>query len=396
MGSNLDLSLFMPLKPNPYNPETEFHIGIMSGTSMDGIDGILASFESNGKPNLIAHITHEFTPELRSALMELQSPGENELHREALAANALSIAYAKVVQELIKKTGIPADKISSIGAHGQTIRHQPGLHDGLGYTKQTLNPSLLAELTNIDVIADFRSRDISANGQGAPLVPAFHAAQFGSPSLNRSILNLGGIANLTLLPKSSGEQVIGFDCGPGNVLMDLWIDRHQSKPYDAKGEWARGGNLIPELLEKLLSEEFIAQKAPKSTGRDLFNEPWLDKLLGNQNNPRPQDVQTTLAHFTAICAIEHLIKYQPNCDEFLVCGGGVRNDFLMELLCNKVAQKMPTTKVGSTSDLEIDPQTVEALAFAWLAWAYCHNIPANLPAVTGARGPRLLGARYPA
>ena len=386
----------MPINPSPPTLETELHIGIMSGTSMDGIDGIIASFDASGKPTLQAHVAHEFTPELKSALMELQSPGENELHREALAANGIAIAYAKVVGELLSNTGLSAGQVRSIGAHGQTVRHQPGLHDGVGYTKQTLNPSLLAELTQIDVIADFRSRDIAANGQGAPLVPAFHAAQFGSTESHRSILNLGGIANLTLLPKSSESEVIGFDCGPGNVLLDLWISRHQAKPYDPKGEWASGGKVIPDLLEKLLSEEFISQKAPKSTGRDLFNGPWLDKLLNKQSNYSTQDVQTTLAHYTVRAAVEHLITYQTNCDELLVCGGGVRNEFLMNLLRNEVAEHLPTTRVASTSELGIEPQTVEALAFAWLAWAHLHNFPANLPAVTGARGSRLLGARYPA
>ncbi len=386
----------MPSNPNPSSLDTEFHIGIMSGTSMDGIDGILASFDSAGRPTLKAHIAQEFTLELKNALMDLQSPGENELHREALAANALAIAYSKVVEELIAQTGISAKQIRSIGAHGQTIRHQPGLHDGLGYTKQTLNASLLAELTQIDVIADFRSRDISANGQGAPLVPAFHAAQFGSPSANRAILNLGGIANLTLLPKSNQSAVLGFDCGPGNVLMDLWICKHQSKPFDAKGEWASSGNVIPELLEQLLSEEFISQNAPKSTGRDLFNQTWLDQFLTQDSNYPPENVQATLAHYTAHSALIHLLKYQNNCDELLVCGGGVRNDFLMSLLKNEITQHMPSTKVSSTAELGVDPQTVEALAFAWLAWAHLHNVPANLPAVTGARGPRILGARYPA
>ena len=386
----------MPSNPSPSASDSEFHIGIMSGTSMDGIDGILASFDAAGKPTLTAHLAHEFTPELKKAFMDLQSPGENELHREALAANALAIAYSKVVEELIIQTGVQAKQIRSIGAHGQTIRHQPGLHDGLGYTKQTLNPSLLAELTNIDVIADFRSRDISANGQGAPLVPAFHAAQFGSPSLNRAILNLGGIANLTLLPKSNQSAVLGFDCGPGNVLMDLWISKHQSKSFDANGEWASSGKVIPELLEHLLSEEFICQSVPKSTGRDLFNQAWLDQFFSKNSNYSPENVQATLAHYTAHAVVIHLLKFQKNCDELMVCGGGVKNDFLMSLLKNEVSRQMPSTRISSTSDLGVDPQTVEALAFAWLAWAHLHNIPANLPAVTGARGPRILGARYPA
>ena len=388
----------MALDPNSLPPDTELHIGIMSGTSMDGIDGILAAFNSAGKPSLIAHISHEFTPTLKATLMALQLPGANELHREALAGNAIAEAYANVVHELLMTTGFTASQITSIGAHGQTIRHQPGLHDKVGYTIQTLNASLLAELTNINVIADFRSRDIAANGQGAPLVPAFHAAQFGSDISHRSILNLGGIANLTLIPKLTGSSdgVIGFDCGPGNVLLDLWINRHQSKAYDADGLWASTGKVISELLDELLSEEFISQKAPKSTGRDLFNEDWLDKILSNKTSHAPQDVQATLAHYTANAAAKHVLEYQPNCDELFVCGGGVRNHFLMDLITKEMNRLLPNVKVISTSELGIDPQTVEALAFAWLAWAHIHEIPANLPAVTGARGSRILGARYPA
>jgi anhydro-N-acetylmuramic acid kinase len=388
----------MALDPNLITSDTELHIGTMSGTSMDGIDGILASFDSMGKPTLLAHIAHEFTPELKNALMELQLPADNELHKEALAGNAIATAYADVVHAILSSTGFNASQVKSIGAHGQTIRHQPGLHDGMGYTIQTLNASLLAELTNIDVIADFRSRDVAAKGQGAPLVPAFHAAQFGSDQRHRSILNLGGIANLTVLPKStdSSRQVIGFDCGPGNVLLDLWINRHQSKSYDVGGAWASQGQAIPELLEALISEKFISQKAPKSTGRDLFNEEWLDAILNSHLPYAPQDVQTTLAHYTAIAAVKHILEYQPNCDELLVCGGGVRNHFLMDLLSKEMHRQSPEVTVSSTSNLGIDPQTVEALAFAWLAWAYAHNAPANLPAVTGARGSRILGARYPA
>ena len=211
-------------------------------------------------------------------------------------------------------------------------------------------------------------------------------------------MNLGGIANLTLIPKSTGSSdgVIGFDCGPGNVLLDLWINRHQSKAFDAGGLWAREGKVISELLDELLSEEFISQKAPKSTGRDLFNEAWLDKILSNNPSYAAQDVQATLAHYTANAAAKHVVEYQPNCNELFVCGGGVRNNFLMDLLTKEMNRLLPNVKVISTSELGIDPQTVEALAFAWLAWAHIHEIPANLPAVTGARGSRILGARYPA
>lgn len=376
----------------------EFHIGIMSGTSMDGIDGVLAGFDVNSKPTLISHLTQEFTPELKDLLMSLQSPGNNELHREALAANALAQAYAIVVTELLQEAGLKTEQIKAIGAHGQTIRHQPGLHDGFGYTWQTLNPALLAELTGIDVIADFRSRDIAALGQGAPLVPAFHAAQFGTPNTKRSVLNLGGISNLTLLDPEHPQPVRGFDCGPGNVLMDLWFNRHHQEAFDRDGSFAASGKVLAELLNQLLAEPFLKAPTPKSTGRDLFNQHWLENIftkLGNASSLAANDIQTTLTHYTAIAAIEHIKEHFPDCNELFVCGGGVRNSYLMNVLNDLGKAQLPQMKILSTSELGIDPQTVEALAFAWLAWAYVHKVPANLPAVTGAKGLRILGACYP-
>lgn len=375
----------------------EFHIGIMSGTSMDGIDAVLAELDSTGKPKLIGHVAHEFAPELKELLMTLQSPSENELHREAIAANALAIAYAKAVEELLQLTGMNPKQITAIGAHGQTIRHQPGLHDEFGYTWQTLNPALLAELTGIDVIADFRSRDIAALGQGAPLVPAFHAAQFGTQNTKRAILNIGGISNLTLLDASADNQVRGFDCGPGNVLMDLWFTRHHQDAFDRDGSFAASGKVVAELLHQLLAEPFLKAPAPKSTGRDLFNAQWLDNLLSTlkESSLAANDVQTTLTHFTAITAIEHLKEHFANCDELLVCGGGVKNSYLMKVLSDLGKSVLPQMRIQSTSEVGIDPQTVEALAFAWLSWAHIHRTPANLPAVTGAKGLRILGACYP-
>lgn len=364
---------------------------------MDGIDGVIAKFTPDGQAEFVCHVAHEFTDKLKSELMALQQPGENELHREALAANALAEAYAQVVLELIQSAQIDPQSIRGIGAHGQTIRHQPGSHDEWGYSLQTLNGALLAELTGIDVIADFRSRDISANGQGAPLVPAFHQAQF-SGMKNRAILNIGGIANLTLIPEllNSKQRVIGFDCGPGNVLLDLWIHQQKNLNFDAGGQWAGGGKLIPSLLDELLQEPFLQMTPPKSTGRDLFNAKWLKTKLTHFANEKPEDVQATLCAFTAQIVLNDLRKYFPECDELYVCGGGVKNNFLMKLLETLCSTHLPRVQVRSTQALNIDPQTVEAMAFAWLSWAHIHGVPANLPAVTGARGPRILGARYPA
>ncbi len=364
----------------------------MSGTSLDGIDAVLAKIGSEGEASAITAHSTPFAPELRKALFELQSPRENELHREKQAGNALALAYAAAVKELLNKAGIQSAEITAIGAHGQTIRHQPDFGE-LAYTHQTLNPALLAEKTGIDVIADFRSRDLAAGGHGAPLVPAFHAQQFRS-SENLAILNLGGIANLTLLPKNG--EVTGFDYGPGNMLMDAWIFEHQGNAFDKNGNWANQGNVIPALLEKLLADPFFSKSPPKSTGRDDFHLGWLQERLGKENYPL-EDVQATLLDLTAQSAIEALTRHAPQTQKLIVCGGGARNTALMSSLKLKGEELFKHPLEIITSDAAgIDPQLVEGLAFAWLAWAYQQKRPANLPAVTGAKGPRILGACYPA
>ena len=364
----------------------------MSGTSLDGIDAVLAKIGPNGETSSQASVSRPFEPALRQALFELQSPGPNELHREKQAANGLALAYAKAVEELLKKANLQPSDVSAIGAHGQTIRHQPHLGE-MAYTHQTLNPALLAEKTGIDVIADFRSRDLAAGGHGAPLVPAFHAQQFASTK-HRAILNIGGIANLTLL--SSDGSITGFDCGPGNMLMDAWIYEQQGNSFDANGAWALQGNVNDALLNSMLSDPFFAKSPPKSTGRDDFHLQWLQEKMGNENH-HAEDVQATLLHLTAHSALEALERHAPQTQELLVCGGGARNGALMNLLKVKAPIFFNHALVISTSDSAgIDPQLVEGLAFAWLAWAHKEKRPANLPAVTGAKGPRILGAYYPA
>ena len=374
------------------NKPHSFYIGLMSGTSLDGIDAVLARIGTSGEASAVEAVSTPFAPELRKALLELQTPGPNELHREKQAGNALALAYAEVVSQLLKKANLNTSDIAAIGAHGQTIRHQPHLGD-LAYTHQTLNPALLAEKTGIDVIADFRSRDLAAGGHGAPLVPAFHAQQFTSLE-NLAILNLGGIANLTLLPKNG--EVTGFDCGPGNILMDVWIHEHQGNAFDENGHWALAGKLNEELLAKMLADSFFTKAPPKSTGRDDFHLGWLQEKIGKGNH-HAQDVQATLLHLTAHSALEALVIHAPQTQKLIVCGGGARNKALMNLLKVKAQQFFKEPIEISTSDsVGIDPQLVEGLAFAWLAWAYKEKRPANLPAVTGARGPRILGACYPA
>ena len=364
----------------------------MSGTSLDGIDAVLAKIGLNGETSAKGAVSTPFSAELHKALLELQSPGPNELHREKQAANALAIAYAEAVHLLLEKTGLKAEEISAIGAHGQTIRHQPDLGD-LAYTHQSLNPSLLAEKTGIDVIADFRSRDVAAGGHGAPLVPAFHAQQFASNE-NLAIVNIGGIANLTLLPKDG--EVSGFDCGPGNMLMDAWIFDQQGNLFDQQGAWAAQGKLNEALLNKMLSDPFFSKAPPKSTGRDDFHLAWLQEKMGKENY-LTEDVQATLLHFSVHTILEALARHAPQTQTLIVCGGGAKNLALMNLLSIKAGDFFQHPLEIITSDtVGIDPQLVEGLAFAWLAWAHKEKRPANLPAVTGAKGPRILGACYPA
>lgn len=369
-------------------------IGLMSGTSLDGVDGVLVSFQNGRQPQVLASAELRFPPGVRADFMRLQRSGDDEIHREALAANALARLCADCVAALMQQSGRRAEEIAAIGAHGQTIRHQPGLHDGSGYTWQTLNPALLAELTGIDVIADFRSRDIAAGGQAAPLAPAFHAAAFGHPDEWRVICNIGGIANLTILPPrqaDAGEGVFGFDSGPGNVLMDAWIGQHRDATYDADGAWAADGKPDEALVEQLLAEPFFAKAPPKSSGRDLFNLDWLDWHLDDERPLAPEDIQASLCELTARSIADACLKHAPQARTLIACGGGVRNRHLMA----RIGAYLPGWKVQPSDELGVPAQEVEALAFAWLAWRHLQRLPGNLPAVTGAKSPRVLGALYP-
>ena len=375
------------------NQPHSLYIGLMSGTSLDGIDAVLAKIGPNGEASAQMAVSLPFSPGLLQALVDLQSPGPNELHREKQAANALALAYAEAVKQLLNQAKLKPADISAIGAHGQTIRHQPELGEHLAYTHQTLNAALLAETTGIDVIADFRSRDVAAGGHGAPLVPAFHAQQFASTD-NVAIVNIGGIANLTLLPKDG--EVTGFDCGPGNMLMDAWIFEQQGNRYDQDGTWALEGKVNDALLSKLLNDPFFAQPPPKSTGRDTFHLSWLLDKLGDEND-LAEDVQATLLHLSALSILDALARYAPQTQRLIVCGGGAKNKALLNLLEMKKGDFFKhTLQITTSESVGIDPQLVEGLAFAWLAWAHKEKRPANLPAVTGAKGPRILGAYYPA
>lgn len=369
------------------------YIGLMSGTSLDGVDGVLTSFGATGSARsstLHANSYLPFSDALRADLLALQAGGHDEIHREALAANALARSYAECVAQLLARSGRSAGEIRAIGVHGQTIRHRPEL----GYTRQTNNPALLAELTGIDVVADFRSRDIAAGGQGAPLVPAFHQALFGASSEACVVANIGGIANISVLDR--GGNVIGFDTGPGNVLMDTWIGRHHGKSYDVDGAWAATGRVMPQLLARLLEEPFLKLAPPKSTGRDLFHAAWLNSKLADFAGAAPEDVQATLAAFTAEALAEAIAAHARQATMVYVCGGGAYNPYLMEQLRRALSERRHPAGVQSTDTLGVAPSHVEALAFAWLAKRHVERAAGNLPGVTGAKGPRVLGALYPA
>ncbi len=361
---------------------SSLYIGLMSGTSLDGVDGVLADFAGGGIRSLGAAFT-PFPAALRDELMALQAASGNELEREALAANALALCYADCVRQLMPSTSVP---VAAVAVHGQTIRHRPEL----GFTRQTNNPALLAELTGIDVIADFRSRDVAAGGQGAPLVPAFHEAAFGKPGSARVVVNIGGIGNISVL--HGDGRVTGFDTGPGNVLMDLWIGRHLGKPYDEDGAWAAGGTVHGPLLAALLDEPYFRQPAPKSTGRDLFHDQWLDSKLAGFGAAAPQDVMAALTRLTAITIADAIRHASASVDAIYVCGGGAYNATLLR----DIGAALGGVTVESTEALGVAPNRVEALAFAWLGYRFSRREPGNLPAVTGARGLRILGALYPA
>ncbi len=362
----------------------------MSGTSLDGVDGVVAQIPdsySGGALQMLAEAYVAFPAELRSELMALQVAGANEIEREARAAHALVQAYSQCVAQLLENAGVAQDAVRAIGVHGQTIRHRPELN----FTRQINNPALLAELTGIDVIADFRSRDIAAGGQGAPLVPAFHQAVFGKSGETRVVVNIGGISNISVL--HSDGNISGFDTGPGNMLMDAWVARHRGLEYDAGGAWAASGDPIPDLLSLLMLEPYFSLPQPKSTGRDLFHLDWLLEHLREFEGARAEDVQATLSLLTVTTIAEAIFAIKSDIASVYVCGGGAYNAHLMQRLQDAL---QPRSSAASTEVLGISPHQVEALAFAWLAQRFCLRQPGNLPDVTGAKGARILGAWYPA
>ena len=358
------------------------YIGLMSGTSLDGVDAVLLKFTGD-EYRIVGESFTPFDDSLRTKLLAVHKPQSDEIHEAAVLGNVLARIYAQAVRELLRKTRTSAASVQAIGCHGQTIRHRPDAR----YTIQLGNGALLAELTRNIVVCDFRSRDIAAGGEGAPLVPAFHQAMFAHPTIHRVIVNIGGIANLTDL--GSGA-IQGFDTGPGNMLMDAWIQHNLGESFDRDGSWAKGGSCIQELLPTLLGHEFFLRKPPKSTGRELFNLAWLEKQLTGKENPR--DVQATLLELTAVSIARAINAYCKGTKEIYVCGGGAANSALM----SQLAAVLPSVPIATTAKLGVNPDWVEACAFAWLARQALFLRPGNLPSVTGAAGPRILGAIYPA
>ncbi|GAA5215942.1 anhydro-N-acetylmuramic acid kinase [Corallincola platygyrae] len=371
----------------------KYFIGLMSGTSMDGIDAVLADFSSSS-PFVLASHQHPIPETLKSELHQLCQPGENEINRMGSADRLMGQLFADAVNQLLCQADIDGEDVVAIGCHGQTVRHHP---DGLGinqagFTLQIGDPNTVAVETGIDVIADFRRKDIALGGQGAPLVPAFHQSLFQHDDIDRVILNIGGIANISWLPASG--DMFGFDTGPGNTLMDQWCQSHLGQPYDKNGEWAASAEPCDELLNALMSDPYFAREVPKSTGRELFNLDWLQARLA-MITPLPADqVQATLAEFTARTIADQINKLPAKsaAKEVWVCGGGARNPLLMA----KLKKLLPTYNIAALDDLGYSADDLEGLAFAWLAYRFTERLSGNLPSVTGAEREAVLGGYYPA
>ena len=361
----------------------ELYIGLMSGTSVDGIDAGIVDF-SHPKPKLIAFECTAFPIELKDKIKQLSAHQALLLKDYGALDCQLGHLFADAVNQLLKKSGITAAEIIAIGSHGQTLFHEP--NTTLPFSLQIGDPNIIVEKTNITTVADFRRRDIAANGQGAPLAPAFHQAMFESLQQTTCVVNIGGIANITL---KSNDKLIAFDTGVGNTLMDYWCQKHLNKAYDDKGNWAKSGTVIPQLLQKFKQANYFQLPAPKSTGKEYFSIQWLKDHLNNFSNAKPQDIQATLCQLTAESIVDAIKNNCHNIDELLICGGGVHNQYLLTLL-----QRFGY-HVNSTEKAGIHPDHVEAIAFAWLAKQTINHKTGNLPEVTGANRDVILGGIFP-
>lgn len=364
----------------------DLYIGLMSGTSADGIDAVIIEIDQ-GKVRILNHHSHTYSNQLRTEILRLCQPGKNEIENMGRLDHQLGLAFAETVNELLHNTGLQAKQITATGSHGQTIRHRPPSTEEISFTLQIGDPNIIAEQTGITTVADFRRRDMAAGGEGAPLAPAFHQAVFSHPIETRVIVNIGGIANITTLKGNKMSR--GFDTGPGNALMDCWTTLHRGKPYDDQGLWAASGNSDTALFKQLISHPYFNQPPPKSTGREIFHLGWLNQELLNFPGIDPADIQATLLELTAVTIQQAINKETNRCDGIFVCGGGARNSALMQRL-----EQLCPAPVTSTATLGIDPQQVEAAAFAWLAQQTLNRQPGNARAATGASHDVILGGVY--
>jgi anhydro-N-acetylmuramic acid kinase len=366
----------------------ELYVGVMSGTSQDGIDAVLARFEGGAFREIVARHAGHYDPELRAELVLLgREATPVSLARYAALDRAVADAFADTVSALLERSGTERARVRAVGSHGQTIFHDAARAQN---SLQLGDPSRIAVRTGLAVVADFRRVDVALGGQGAPLLPIFHHACFARPAEPRAVLNLGGIANLTLLPDASADRVRGFDCGPANCLMDEWIERHQGRAHDVDGAWAASGSIVDALLQACLRDPYFARPAPKSTGRGQFHLEWVAAQDPALEARDPADVQRTLCELTARSVAEALRREAPATRRLIVCGGGTRNDFLMR----RVAAALPELAVERSTEHGIDPQDVEAAAFAWLACRRLRGESGNLPSVTGARRAAVLGGVF--
>jgi len=362
------------------------YIGVMSGTSLDGIDVAIVDFSADNF-ELVAAETYPFQPALRQDLLKLINTGRTHLQQLGQVDIALGHAYSEAIQQLLNETRTLATDITAVGCHGQTIFHSPD--SAYPFSMQIGNANVVAELTGITTVSDFRQRDMVLGGQGAPLVPAFHQALFQHHTENRVIANIGGIGNITILPADKSLPIYGFDTGPGNILMDQWYQQHHKELYDENGRWARHGQVDDELMTLMLADPYFLQSIPKSTGREYFNLNWLSNKLVALDKPiRAESVQKTLLYVTAVSIAEAVKSYAETTQRVFVCGGGAHNEELMTTL----REQLPSMTVTTTNQLKLAPDWVEASAFAWLAKQTVSNATGNLPAVTGANQATVLGA----
>lgn len=364
----------------------ELYVGLMSGTSMDGVDAALVDLSAI--PRVVAGITQPMPAEIRDRLSEISTAHSSSFDKLGELDRRVGELFAAAANRLVHHAGIPATEVHAIGSHGQTIRHRPD--NNFPYTLQIGDPNIITELTGITTVADFRRRDMAAGGQGAPLVPAFHATAFRAPGEHRVVLNLGGIANITILSADPATPPTGFDTGPGNTLLDAWIRKHQGRPYDDNGQWAATGAVHAALLESLFHDAYFDREPPKSTGREYFNLSWLERKVAAIGAVTPVDVQATLCELTARSVADAIRRHASNTTAVLVCGGGSANNWLIHCL----HRALPKLTVTSTEAYGIAPRWVEAAAFAWLAKQTLEGRPGNVPSVTGAGRPVVLGGIY--